>query len=743
MAFTASSNAQQHVCPPYDDLLTWQQADLPEHLWDEVSRHVETYRNCLAAVEALVAADPIVASLVQGPPPCCAEDDRVINLIVAHLRTSHLSAACETEMDIADTRLDFLRPEGNSGALGVLGSYRVERLLDAGGMGLVFQAEDLQLQRPVALKVLRPEIGRRPQAQVRFLREARTLAAVRHPHVITVYHVGQANGASFLAMELLYGETLESRCRAGRMPLSEVVRIGRAIALGLAAVHEQGLIHRDVKPDNIWLEEPSGNVKLLDFGLARFAEDDCGITQSGMIVGTLAYLAPEQAAGQTVDARTDLFGLGCVLFRLLTGRFPFEGESNLALLQAIATYSPPPTRQLNPDVPPELDALVTKLLAKRPAERPDSAATVAELLAMIDRDCLGERVPGASAPGASAAISPIKARADSKSRSLHSPTKHARQDSSRANQQVRRPRLSGVYRFVIVLVVTMILGAAAAVSVLRISTAQGEIVIATSDPRVSVLVDQGAVKLRDRDSGREYILRLGSQQKPNGRYEFEVTDEAAGLTFDTPRFTLRRGKPEIVDVRFEARPSIAAAGTPQAPTPPVPADRLRSEDIPPELLAVDGLVGAPPELVAVLGGNHLFPTEAPARFSAYTRYSPDGRLLATNANRDVLVYDAATGQVRHRLSHDQPAGWFDFRPDNRALAVQWREGIEVWDLQSGESLARLTGLASSAIGLTYTVDGRSLVTTDTDGHARLWDMQTQRVARTFEPPEGIRFVQPP
>src|SRR5262249_43848467 len=172
---------------------------------------------------------------------------------------------------------------------------------------------------------------------------ARAWAAVKHPHIVTIYHVGEERGTSFLAMEFLEGETLRARLdRAGRLPVPEVVRIGREIAEGLAAAHERGLIHRDVKPANGWLEAPEGCVKLLDFGLARAADDAAHLTPVGTVVGTPTYMAPEQARTAQGDARSDLFSLGCVLYRMATGQAPFAGKDALAVLFALANVDPPP-----------------------------------------------------------------------------------------------------------------------------------------------------------------------------------------------------------------------------------------------------------------------------------------------------------------------------------------------------------------------------------------------------------------
>lgn len=261
-----------------------------------------------------------------------------------------------------------------------IGGYRVVRLLGEGGMGRVLEAEDAQLRRRIAVKVMRPELATNDQSRQRFLREARAVAALQHDHVVSIYQVGEEGGVPFLAMPLLVGESLQCRlAREGTLPSDEVARIGREAAEGLAAAHAAGLVHRDVKPGNLWLEAPTGRVKVLDFGLARAADGSADLT-GGRVVGTPAYMSPEQIEGQPVDARSDLFSLGCVLYQAATGKKPFQGKSTLALLRAVAERQPPAPREVHPAVPEALSALILHLLAKRPEGRPPSARAVVEAL---------------------------------------------------------------------------------------------------------------------------------------------------------------------------------------------------------------------------------------------------------------------------------------------------------------------------------------------------------------------------
>jgi serine/threonine protein kinase len=269
-----------------------------------------------------------------------------------------------------------------------LGDFVLGRELGRGGMGAVFEAAESSLGgRKVALKVMRPEVAAQPQAKERFLREARTAALVGHENIVPIYRVGEADGVPFIAMPLLSGESLDKRLKGGKVPpLAEALRVGRQVADGLAAAHAAGLIHRDIKPSNIWLElEPGGAARralILDFGLAR-APGDAVLTGSGAVLGTPAYMPVEQARGQVVDCRADLYSLGVVLYQMTTGKRPFAGETTFEVLAALSTETPPPPAVVNPAVPAALSLLIVKLMSKAPAGRPQSAKAVSDELARI------------------------------------------------------------------------------------------------------------------------------------------------------------------------------------------------------------------------------------------------------------------------------------------------------------------------------------------------------------------------
>ncbi|MBM3982919.1 MAG: hypothetical protein FJ304_22135 [Planctomycetes bacterium] len=272
-------------------------------------------------------------------------------------------------------------PPAHAGELGTFGRYRVLQKLGQGGMGAVYLAYDSTLERKVALKVMLGGSAADPEARERFLREARAVAKVKSDHVVTIFDVGEQDGTPFIAMEYLLGLPLDRYLRQkGELPLAQVLRVCEETARGLAAVHELGLIHRDIKPGNLWLEAPHGRVKLLDFGLARVEGEDTHLTGTGTVMGTPAFMSPEQGRGKKLDPRSDLFTLGVLLYRLCTGKMPFVGDTTMAILTALAVDTPTAPRLLRPDLPEALEAVIVKLLQKNPADRYQSAAEVARAL---------------------------------------------------------------------------------------------------------------------------------------------------------------------------------------------------------------------------------------------------------------------------------------------------------------------------------------------------------------------------
>ncbi len=315
-------------------------------------------------VERLLAAYPLVGQFLERP---------ITETIDLGTRKTDDGIAAD---------LGFLAASTAPDSLGRLDHYEVLEVVGRGGTGIVLRARDTNLLRIVALKVLAAPLSASGTARRRFAREACSAAAVRDDHVVDI-HAVYDTPVPYLVMEFIDGCNLKTLVRRnGPLEVKEILRIGIQVANGLAAAHKQGLIHRDVKPANILLENGVQRVKLTDFGLAR-AADDASLSQSGVIAGTPLYMAPEQAAGETIDARADLFSLGSVLYELCTGRPAFRAETTVAVLKRVCEETPRPIREINPDIPVSLCRLIELLHAKKPADRPSSATQVAELLTQL------------------------------------------------------------------------------------------------------------------------------------------------------------------------------------------------------------------------------------------------------------------------------------------------------------------------------------------------------------------------
>jgi serine/threonine protein kinase len=336
---------------------------------DEVSgleEHLQHCSGCRAALDDMADSQPWIDAVRRylGPDPTGPYE-------------SEMSPSSSSGID---ETLGALAPSDWPDSLGRLGSYEIKGVIGRGGMGVVFKAFDPALNRNVAIKVLSPHLADCGAARRRFLREARAAAAVVHEHVVSVFAVVETAGLPFIVMEYVPGPSLQDRLdHQGPLALAEVLRIGMQTAAGLAAAHAQGLVHRDVKPANILLENGIERVKLTDFGLARAAAD-AGMTQSGVVAGTPHYMAPEQARAEATDHRADLFSLGSTLYAMCTGIPPFRAETPVAVLRRVSDDEPRPIRQLNPEIPAWLEAIVERLHAKDPADRFASASELAELL---------------------------------------------------------------------------------------------------------------------------------------------------------------------------------------------------------------------------------------------------------------------------------------------------------------------------------------------------------------------------
>jgi serine/threonine protein kinase/WD40 repeat protein len=579
--------------------------------------------------------------------------------------------------------LGFLSPADKPDVLGHLGHYDVLEVIGRGGMGVVLRAFDEQLHRVVAIKVMAAQLATNATARKRFSREAQAQAAVCNDHVVTIHAVEETDGLPYLVMQYVAGLSLQQRLdRTGPLELQEILRIGMQTAAGLAAAHAQGLIHRDIKPANILLENGVERVKITDFGLARAAAD-ASLTQSGMIPGTPQYMAPEQACGQPIDARSDLFSLGSVLYTMCTGRAPFRASGSMAVLKRVCEETPTPIRETNPEIPEWLVAIIDRLHAKDPAGRYQSAAEVAELLgrhlAHVRHPTVAPLPPTSSVAGV--------ARLPSRSKLWRAPPR-------------RRWAIAAA-------VLLLLLGGLSLTEATGVTNLRGTAIrIFTPDGTLVVEVDDPDVKITVEGDGGLVIKGAGPQEirlQP-GSYRVEATRD--GKPVKQQLVTITRGGREVVKVSREAA------------APAVPAARVRLQST---------LLENPTGIWCV-------------------RFAPDGKTLAVaNDDKTVMIWDVHTGRLQATLEgHTLPVRSISFAADGKTLATgagDWRKPndvgeVKLWDPVRGKELAVFRGQAVAIFAVALSPDGKTLAAAGRERKVLLWDTATAKLRTSLRTRSG-------
>jgi WD40 repeat protein len=571
---------------------------------------------------------------------------------------------------------EFLAPPEQPDEIGRLGGYRVLQLLGQGAMGMVFRAEDLGLGRIVALKVLPPTVASMAETRQRFLREARAATLVNHPNVIPIYKIGEDRGVPYLAMPLLKGELLETRLnRERRLPVRDAVRIASEVAKGLAAAHERNLIHRDIKPANLWLEatqrrSAAERVKILDLGLA--CKVGPGLPTSGAVLGTPAYMAPEQVRGLTVDYRCDLFSLGCVMYRMLTGERAFQGNEVFAVLMALTSVHPPPPHEVNPAVPVGVSQLVMRLLAKQPDDRPQSAAEVVAALSSMEQPgtaALSRNEPHYHA-GSSA---PVTVAISSADRPIMLPTPD--------EFAPRGDRRSPVLAALLVVVGLIVWGVFASPTVRHLlSIAIGVLLFGAG--LVGMVAAWRLV--------RRKLARRETVPQPKAS---SVSKRNREDSFGLPPTSLNQ-------------PRVSNA-------------------------ADDGPTGT-----AILAGTASLPqvgAEANSSYRGHTdavwsvAVSPDGTLALSGAmDHSVRLWNLQTLQEINCFDgHAEGITAVAFTPDGRLACSASLDGtVRLCLVPEGIELRRFAGHSGRVLGVACAPDGRSLASCGADGTVRLWDVES-------------------
>ncbi|MGE3804427.1 MAG: serine/threonine-protein kinase [Gemmataceae bacterium] len=508
-------------CPGSDVIRKWQAGELPLEEAQNLSRHLSGCAVCRELLREQVDAPHRDRPTVQPPDQFTRGGGAGQSDPGWHDDSS--SPEKPGQPAPAADRLGFLLPRQSDDELGWLGFFRVFEVLGEGGMGLVLLGEDTRLQRRVALKVMKPEMVSNEVAQKRFLEEVRAVASIKNDHIVTIYHVGKEGDVPFFAMELLAGESLDRRLRReGTLALADALRIARETAEGLAAAHQAGIIHRDIKPSNLWLEGPAGRVKVLDFGLARPDQRAEKLTASGHIMGTPDYMSPEQAAGKSVDARSDLFSLGAVLYEMCVGQTPFDRPSVTAVLTALALENPPPISDFEPSFPEPLVKLVQRLLSKQAGHRPGSAAEVCTELRAIEAALGDAAVARAIRPERPRTMKPVAEARPASDQTLNTsaPNEASKTLTDRPREPARRKsrrrrKSAGKHntrrRLYVIAGIVLFLALAAPLAFFWF-TGPGEVRVVTDNPDVNIALE---------DHGWRIVLEPAVEQRymvPPGLY---------------------------------------------------------------------------------------------------------------------------------------------------------------------------------------------------------------------------------
>ncbi|WP_020470348.1 protein kinase domain-containing protein [Zavarzinella formosa] len=544
-------------------------------------------------------AGTLATALRKRPRDKNPAEDALADMLLGKLGDAGSTDGDDTEAGSAGSRSKLAK-------LPQLTSFEIRKVLGQGGMGTVYLAEDPRLGRQVAIKTLKREFAEKPGAVARFLLEAKTAAKIEHDHICPIYQTGEEGGIPFIAMPFLKGEPLDVRMkREKRLPIADAIRIGREIALGLAAAHEAGLIHRDIKPANVWLESGRGQfprVRILDFGLARGLGQDNELTAAGTVVGTPSYMAPEQARGKKVDGRADLWSLGVILYEMTVGAKPFTGEDTIAILASLALDNPTPPHEANPGVPQPLSDLIMRLLAKNADARPANGHVVADELAQIQGSATlpSIPVPAATGPDPWGGLSGSTEVVDSSS-SASTSTKQ-----TKALKQPGKPRslllplaIGGGAVFTLI--------AAIAIFLLSSGGKDGTLMV-EADGEAESRFKNGKLELYD-DGRLKYTLEPGERVKPvaSGNYQVRMVG-GDGVKLETDSVTMKGGGKATIRLSAE-RPAVATRKDPPKtpPAEPVPPKTTSTPKTPadpnPPKLTPEAIERRAAEYVLSVGGR--------------------------------------------------------------------------------------------------------------------------------------------
>ncbi len=673
-----------------------------------IEEHLQECPDCQQRLSSLDANDELVRAL-RGPSPTTAAEasdasldeapPELVNLLVPHFK--RIGSALEETVEMAggDTQsvVEFVSQTSPAPKVATevedvdlpqqLGRYEVRGVLGRGGMGTVLHAFDPLLNRSIAVKVLQAEWLAEPGMAERMVREAQAAAAFQHDNIVPIYAVELRNGHPCIVMPLLQGVSLHQRLQDvdGPLPLGEFLQIARDVGQGLAAAHAAGLIHCDIKPANLWLEAPNDRVKILDFGLA-IAHGD-GNRDDGRISGTPGYLAPEQAKGLPLDQRTDIFSLGCVLYRMATGQSPFTGERRLRALWTVLAEPPVAAAEINPDLPEELSDLISQMMSRDPGDRP---ATVTEVLDALDA--------------------------------------YERRVAELRGGVVRRRWLLAM--FGVAVLSSAGVGAWAMFAAPRAAKPVPVTFLGGSEPL--------AIKLR-RDGletpvtlARESVVSL-----PPGEYSTHLVEELPGRELIPRNIVIEENQPVVIatvlvgeiarhSTHTRAVTGIAVQNGMNAAEDAQPA-RIWSVGLDRTLVFWDGTASLEPRFATL-------PHEGRC-----VALSPQGQQVATAGGnkqtpRELAIrhWDARTlAELDTPLEgHERLIFAMAYSPDGQHLVSAGAEGVLVWNLPAGDHAVLPESDAHTVQAVAYSRDGQQLLTGGESGTVAMWDMQTQTKHRS-------------
>lgn len=531
------TNQTTPPCPDPNTLADYVLGKLDPVASSECEQHLTRCEPCIETINGLEVTDTF-DGLVFGSEEKLddsfqsnqADVSAVDSLMRRMMSLSKDKSAFAQKSGLSVDVVRLLKPVDPEQGLGRIDHYIVQEVLGTGSTGVVFRAVDNKLNRTVAIKILRPSLG--AAARERFIAEARATANLNDSNIVTIFHVGEMSELAFIVMQWLPGETLEQRLsRDSILDCESTRRLGQQIAAGLAAAHVKGLVHRDIKPANLWITE-TDQVKILDFGLVRMMDEDPQLTCTGMIAGTPCFMSPEQSRGGELDARSDLFSLGCVMYQCLTGKLPFMSSNALATLQSIQRDQPVAPNQLDTETPEDISDLVMMLLEKSPWRRPPSAQQVQSALGAnredwnFNCDRYADKALGSGS---------------------RSGTKTATHFD---RQSIGRETRPGFF-WPVVCLLCSILGwgsFAFGPQIIRIATNQGEIEIRTNDPDVQIEVLKGGAQVQIVDLKTQQSLWVGA-----GDYQIRPMADSNSISIDREQLTLSRGEKVIVTVTKETK----------------------------------------------------------------------------------------------------------------------------------------------------------------------------------------------